>query len=60
MDINIQTDKSQLMRDAETFGATTIGGVRMLVLQGVFAFELFSGCKAPVDIMQNAVLAEMT
>ncbi len=59
MDINVQKTKSQLRLDAEKLGATTIGGVRMLVLQGVFAFELFSGMKAPVDVMQAAVLAEM-
>lgn len=59
MDINVQKEKSQLRLDAERLGAKTIGGVRMLVLQGVFAFELFSGMNAPVDVMQAAVLAEM-
>lgn len=59
MDINVQKEKSRLRLDAEKYGAKTIGGVRMLVLQGVFAFELFSGMKAPVDVMQSAVLAEM-
>lgn len=59
MDINVQQAKSKLRLDAEKQGSKTIGGVRMLVLQGVFAFELFAETKAPIDVMQAAVLAEM-
>ena len=36
-------------------GARTIGGVRMLVLQGAFAFEQLTGHQAPVATMQQAV-----
>ena len=56
MDINVRTDNSQLLQDAVSNGAKVITGVRMLVLQGVFAFELFSGEKAPVEVMQQAVI----
>lgn len=59
MDINVQKDDSRLLVDAKRCGCETIGGVRMLVLQGVFAFELFSKQKAPVDTMQTAVINAM-
>ena len=55
MDINIHKAPTQLLIDAKAVRAMPIGGIRMLVLRGVFAFELFSGHKAPVEIMQAAV-----
>ncbi len=55
MDIVVRPSNSKLLDRAEAFGIPTIGGVRMLVLQGVFAFELFTGQRAPVDTMQRAV-----
>jgi len=59
MDINVQKGMSKLLADAASSGAKTIAGVRMLVLQGVFAFELFSGKTAPIDVMQAAVIAAL-
>lgn len=59
MDINVRKGNSRMLLDAVSNGAVIIGGVRMLVLQGVFAFELFSGQKAPVDIMESAVIGAM-
>ncbi|MFA4836573.1 MAG: shikimate dehydrogenase [Dehalococcoidia bacterium] len=43
--------KTPLLKDAEKRGARTLGGLSMLVYQGVAAFELWTGRKAPVDIM---------
>lgn len=56
MDIVVRRDNSRFLDRAAAAGAATIGGVRMLVLQGVFAFELFTGQKAPVETMQRAVV----
>jgi shikimate dehydrogenase len=55
MDVVNRAGRSALLERAAAAGAQTIGGVRMLVLQGVFAFELLTGCKAPVATMQRAV-----
>lgn len=55
MDINVRSRSSQLLTQARDAGLTTVGGVRMLVLQGVFTWELFTGAKAPTDAMQAAV-----
>ena len=41
-------------------GCTTIDGLSMFVHQGARQFELWTGMKAPVDIMRMAVEAELT
>jgi shikimate dehydrogenase len=38
-------------------GATVVSGVDVLVGQGIFAFELFTGRSAPVDAMWAAARA---
>jgi len=55
MDVVTRPGRSALLERAAVAGAQAIGGVRMLVLQGAFAFELLTGHKAPVDTMQRAV-----
>lgn len=47
--------KTQLLIQAEKDGATAIGGIGMLVWQGVIAFELWTGTTPPVDIMRQAI-----
>jgi len=44
--------KTRLMHDAETAGLRTVGGLGMLVHQGAAAFEVWTGKKAPIDIMK--------
>ena len=44
--------KTRLLAEAEAAGAETISGIDMLVWQGVLAFELWTGAKAPIDIMK--------
>ncbi len=46
--------KTPLLQIAEKVGARTLGGLYMLVYQGVAAFELWTEQKAPVDIMMKA------
>jgi shikimate dehydrogenase len=48
---------TQLLRQAERTGARTIGGLDMLIGQGVEAFKLWTGCLPPADLMQQAALA---
>lgn len=46
--------KTQIMLDAEEVGAKTLGGLWMLVHQGVEAFEIWTGVKPDAQIMYNA------
>jgi shikimate dehydrogenase len=55
MDIIVRPDQSKFLARAAAAGAEAIGGVRMIVLQGAFVCELFTGLKAPVQVMQDAV-----
>jgi len=44
------------LKVAEDMGCTTIDGVSMFVFQGAGQFELWTGKKAPVDLMRKTVL----
>ncbi|MCP4350416.1 MAG: shikimate dehydrogenase [Desulfobacterales bacterium] len=56
MDIVYNPLKTQLLKDAEEMGCVVIDGVSMFVYQGAFQFELWTGKKAPVDVMKKVVL----
>ncbi|MCL0048216.1 shikimate dehydrogenase [Dehalococcoidia bacterium] len=43
--------RTPLLEIAEEVGARTLGGLSMLVYQGATAFELWTGRRAPVDVM---------
>lgn len=47
--------ETELLRDARSAGAIAIDGVMMLIYQGARAFEIWTGRKAPVDVMESAV-----
>jgi shikimate dehydrogenase len=51
--------KTRLMRQAEEAGGRAIGGLGMLVRQGAKAFEIWTGQKAPVEVMLAACQAEL-
>ncbi len=51
--------KTRLMRDAEQAGLRTVGGIGMLVYQGAAAFEVWTGRKAPVDVMKMICQQEL-
>ena len=51
--------QTPLLRQAETAGAATLGGIAMLVYQGAASFEHWFGMPAPVDIMMAAATAAM-
>jgi shikimate dehydrogenase len=54
VDIVYNPLKTRLIRDAEKAGAMTIGGLDMLAWQGALAFEIWTGCGAPLDVMRRA------
>ncbi len=59
MDIVYNPIKTRLLKEAENKKCRTINGVAMFVYQGAHQFELWTGQKAPVDVMQKAVLEEL-
>lgn len=51
--------KTPLLLEASSAGATTLGGLHMLVYQGVLSFQMWTGRDAPVGVMLAAATAEM-
>jgi len=56
MDVVYNPLKTRLLRAAENIGCQTIDGVSMFVYQGTFQLELWTGMKAPVEVMRKTVL----
>ncbi len=46
---------TKLLEEASKKGCITLNGLGMLLWQGAFAFELWTGKKPPVDILQDAL-----
>jgi shikimate 5-dehydrogenase len=49
--------ETQLVHFARSKGARAADGLLMLLYQGVFAFEIWFGKPAPVDVMRRALFA---
>lgn len=47
--------ETELLKDAKAAGALALDGVMMLVYQGAKALEIWTGLKAPADVMERAV-----
>lgn len=60
MDLVYNPLKTRLLAEAEQIGCSTVDGVAMFVNQGAVQFELWTGAKAPVDVMRKVVLDELT
>jgi shikimate dehydrogenase len=58
LDVVYRPVETKLLELARTAGATTIGGLNMLVHQGACSFELWTGRKAPIDAMRHAIQLE--
>jgi len=56
MDIVYNPLETRLLKEAKKAGCVTVNGVSMFVHQGVAQFELWTGEKAPVEVMRKAVL----
>ena len=48
------------LQDAEAEGCKTVSGLEMFVGQAAQQFELFTGQKAPIDLMRQATLDSMS
>ena len=59
LDLVYNPPKTKLLREAERAGAKIISGIEVLIHQGARAFELWTRCKAPIDVMRRAVLAAL-
>jgi shikimate dehydrogenase len=51
---------TRLLRDAVGAGCRTQDGLAMLVNQGAAAFELWTGQSAPLEVMREACIAELS
>jgi shikimate dehydrogenase len=52
--------KTRLLEEASKKGCVTLDGMGMLLWQGVFAFELWTGKKPGLEVMRNALLKAKT
>ncbi len=59
MDIVYNPLRTRLLKAAKECGAQTIDGLTMFVGQGALQFELWTGKKAPFEVMRQTVLAEL-
>jgi shikimate dehydrogenase len=59
MDMVYNPLKTRFLVQAAKIGCTTVDGVAMFVNQGAVQFELWTGRKAPVDMMRRVVLDEL-
>ena len=59
MDIIYQPLQTRLIMDAKDAGAKVVTGIEMLIYQGAVAFEIWTKCPAPVDVMRKATLKEI-
>jgi len=59
MDIVYNPIKTRLLADAQSRGLTTVSGVDMFVNQAVLQFELWTGKKAPREVMRKVVLKHL-
>ena len=56
MDIVYNPIETRLAKEAKVAGAKVVSGVEMLIYQGAASFEIWTGCKAPVEVMRKAAL----
>jgi len=52
--------ETRLLSQARAAGATTVGGLGMLVRQGALAFELWTGHSPPIEVMHAAAKEALT
>jgi shikimate dehydrogenase len=60
MDIVYNPLETQLVKDAKAAGAKVVSGVEMLIYQGASAFEIWTGQRAPVQVMRKAALEQLS
>lgn len=55
-DVIYNPPKTKLLAEAELRGAKILSGLGMLIYQGALAFEIWTGEKAPVEVMRRAIV----
>jgi shikimate dehydrogenase len=51
--------ETRLLREARKAGARTLNGLGMLLYQGALAFEIWTGKRAPIEVMEAAAKREL-
>jgi shikimate dehydrogenase len=59
MDIIYNPLETKLVKDAKAVGAKVVSGLEMLLYQGAVAFEIWTNCPAPVEVMKKAALNKL-
>lgn len=59
MDIIYHPLETKLLKDAKSVGAKVVSGLEMLIYQGAVAFEIWTNCPAPVEVMRKAALNQL-
>jgi 3-dehydroquinate dehydratase/shikimate dehydrogenase len=59
MDLIYRPRKTELLKRAERRGIAVISGVEMFLAQGAAQWEIWTGRRAPQDVMRRAVLAAL-
>lgn len=59
MDVVYNPLKTRLIEEAEEAGCKTVNGAGMLVHQGAIGFEIWTGKKPPIKVMQKALLEHL-
>jgi len=59
MDIIYNPLETKLVTDAKAVGAKVVSGLEMLLYQGAVAFEIWTNCPAPVEVMKKAALSKL-
>ncbi|MCZ2110366.1 MAG: shikimate dehydrogenase [Dehalococcoidia bacterium] len=59
VDIVYVPERTPFLMEAERYGLRTLGGLPMLIYQGALAFELWTGARAPIEIMFEAARSEL-
>ena len=60
MDIVYNPIETKLLREAKEKGCKTVNGVGMLVYQGAESLKIWFKLEAPVDVMKQAVISQLT
>lgn len=55
-----QTQETKFLTAARGKGATTLGGLGMLLHQGAAAIQLWTGVEPPIDVMRGAIESKRT
>ncbi|NLO90285.1 MAG: shikimate dehydrogenase [Clostridia bacterium] len=58
-DLIYRPSETLFLRKAREIGCKVVGGLGMLLCQGVEAFRLFTGINPPMEVMQQALLDEL-